>query len=611
MLLPALLLSLAPGGAPQDVEPLEERVNRAIDRGVAYLLREQSFDGSFGGHRPMWPRGTTGLASFTLSKSGLDREHPALHRARLYLAANPSERTYSLATELLFLGSMGSEEDEEQMERAVESLLDSQRRDGWAYPGSYRDERWQSDDTAPDFSNLHFGVFGLRAAEKAGIELPRGTWSDLAETILLYLGEPEEFMDSSHAVRLRAGYSYRVPDPKTKASLVAAGAAMLEACRSAESAKLSKSILKEIEAAHELNHAWLDSRIEIGNNADSGLFTYYWLGALERAQSLLGWTELGGLPVYEAGATWIVDQQKEDGSWRDGRTGGDLGATTSDTCFALLFLLRATGPLSSEAAARVRGVFESAVEDPVRIRVRVREDVEAYLLGVSGEEATPSRVRWLFDGEEIAVSDEKVSGRFVARWPVPHQGVHDLVAEVTCEGTDQVVRSKRLILPCYEVLEPWMEDAATAVTRNLLREVECSASVSSARDGSRAEFALDAQSSTRWMAEAADESPWFELELERPVRADTLVLGGPAVTGHQAGEFDRPTRLAVYLDGQRKPLEVELGELPFGPSGIAPLAIEFDKPRKVRRVRVEILGRQPGTVASAGFGFSEIGLELR
>ena len=51
---------------------------------------------------------------------------------------------------------------------------------------------------------------------------------------------------------------------------------------------------------------------------------------------------------YKPGAKWLLENQKPDGSWNTGLTtqwtqAGDL--ETADTCFAVLFLTRATPPL--------------------------------------------------------------------------------------------------------------------------------------------------------------------------------------------------------------------------------------------------------------------------
>jgi len=61
----------------------------------------------------------------------------------------------------------------------------------------------------------------------------------------------------------------------------------------------------------------------------------YYLYALERAGMLYGTERIGSHDWYEEGAKVLVESQRGDGAW----------GNTADTCFAILFLRRATQPL--------------------------------------------------------------------------------------------------------------------------------------------------------------------------------------------------------------------------------------------------------------------------
>jgi hypothetical protein len=83
---------------------------------------------------------------------------------------------------------------------------------------------------------------------------------------------------------------------------------------------------------------WLASRFDAGHNAYgprswTPTFHYPFLWAVERYGGLTQRDKIGEHAWYAEGAEWLVAEQKDDGAW---------GTTLEDTCFALLFLRRAT-----------------------------------------------------------------------------------------------------------------------------------------------------------------------------------------------------------------------------------------------------------------------------
>jgi len=77
-----------------------------------------------------------------------------------------------------------------------------------------------------------------------------------------------------------------------------------------------------------------------------GGWQYYYLYALERAGIFVGTETLGAHEWYAEGAQYLLAQQKDDGSWLS--KGADHAIW--DTCFAILFLRRATRPLTDVAS---------------------------------------------------------------------------------------------------------------------------------------------------------------------------------------------------------------------------------------------------------------------
>ena len=71
-------------------------------------------------------------------------------------------------------------------------------------------------------------------------------------------------------------------------------------------------------------------------------YHFYHLYGIERVGALSGKHEIGGKAWYPRGAQWLVDVQQKSGAWSDWscmRPTDVLG-----TCFALLFLKKATPP---------------------------------------------------------------------------------------------------------------------------------------------------------------------------------------------------------------------------------------------------------------------------
>ena len=99
-------------------------------------------------------------------------------------------------------------------------------------------------------------------------------------------------------------------------------------------------------------------------NPQLGQWHYYYLYGLERACVIAGKRYLGDHEWYLEGARLLVDAQRDDGSWSSGQRtqfappdGASAAAPAIvDTCFALLFLQRASlrprAPLLRSAATR-------------------------------------------------------------------------------------------------------------------------------------------------------------------------------------------------------------------------------------------------------------------
>ncbi|MBI3858112.1 MAG: hypothetical protein HY293_20720 [Planctomycetes bacterium] len=92
--------------------------------------------------------------------------------------------------------------------------------------------------------------------------------------------------------------------------------------------------------------AWLGSHFAVANNPGKGTeWLEYYLYGIERAGVLFGTDKMGTHDWYNEGAKFLLDAQQANGSW-SGRE------ATWDTCFAILFLKKATKPLVASTDGR-------------------------------------------------------------------------------------------------------------------------------------------------------------------------------------------------------------------------------------------------------------------
>jgi len=76
-------------------------------------------------------------------------------------------------------------------------------------------------------------------------------------------------------------------------------------------------------------------------------FYHYFMYAIERVGMLYGTERIGSHEWYPEGAKVLLESQKGDGAWGGSQNSNDVW----DTCFAILFLKRATRPLVATHAA--------------------------------------------------------------------------------------------------------------------------------------------------------------------------------------------------------------------------------------------------------------------
>jgi len=388
----------------EPVAPLQERINVAIERGVRWLKERQLEDGSYGpcvaggyygggtgGDLTCFRVGPTAFTVFTLRKCGVPRKDPTIRSAERWLRSvcregwNPDHpktpdtqfqgdgvyryTSYESSAIIMMLVALNEKDHDPRekerpvhMSRAPDRPVRGWKRDDWEWmhervqfliknphsrmpPVQIRGGGWRYwppyHEADQDLSATQFALLGLREAVRAGYPV--------------HLVEPNTWEWAANAaasLQLDTGaFSYQKTTPWT-AGMTAAGIASLLICKE-QMANLSQPV-----------PAWIDQRVEAGleflgkhldftqnthgpvkgdHEPDGTGYHYYHLYGIERVGALAGKREIGGKAWYPRGAEWLVGQQADTCAWTDPTCMNPPDVL--GTCFALLFLKKATPPV--------------------------------------------------------------------------------------------------------------------------------------------------------------------------------------------------------------------------------------------------------------------------
>src|SRR3954468_13303723 len=137
-----LVLVLAPALCAQRTHGAEvdaAQIKAAIDRGVAFLRREQLDDGSWPDYAG-YPGGTSCLCTLALLNCGLDASDPTVSRALKYIRKNESDKVYVVALQTMVFCAAEPEKDKLLIKRNALWLEKAQINGGdmlgaWHYGG--------------------------------------------------------------------------------------------------------------------------------------------------------------------------------------------------------------------------------------------------------------------------------------------------------------------------------------------------------------------------------------------------------------------------------------------------------------------------------------------
>lgn len=630
----AALLTVTLVLAPQDGTPerlqvgarLQTRIDHSIDSGIEALLAQQELDGSWRAHTQSYAGGPTALVVYTLTKCGLPTTHPAIMRALEFVRQFPSHKTYGLACQIMALSQLGADEHRTWIGEMMEELISHQTSTGFSYAAGGR----------VDLSNTQYAALGLRTGANLGHAVPHKTWERLAAAAL-------EHQEAAEKKDEAAGFSYH-PEDRASGGMTAAGVTILAICEE----QMRRGNKQPIVRGRERGVQWLIRHFSVRQNhkpdehgVGTGGRLHYYLYGLERVAGLLEIERFAAHEWYREGAEFLVDSQDPAGRW----------SGQAETCFALLFLSRATarhpttgtGTVPGGERDRKPGLYGQ--DDPksdVSLRASGRARIAIWIssfgtdvlekLGQDGEEGAPGRaplvhaVEYLAralpgDGATVPIaslegnpSRPAIGQRFAVQHAFTAPGAYEVFARVTVEdlerGGTRILESSHLRILVGSVEHAELDGYARDGARNLLREVRATATGSTVlNNGWDAARAVDGMQATGWRAAVEDSAPKLTIELSKTVRANTLVLSHAHDFANQnAAGQSRVARVRVTLNGKARPVF----EASMNPDVRIKTVIDLGKPLRIRSLEIEVLeGTHPGAGNPGALGFNEVELQLR
>jgi HEAT repeat protein len=296
---------------PPDPDVLDQTmIDLAIEKGAAALRKIQGRD-------PPWiyashPTGTTALVILALHAAGTDPKDRAFREALAWLLDQPvPDRTYETALVAMALNAVGGKRYKRRIAECARRLAETQNQQGyWGYPTGNGDH-----------SNSQYAVLGLRAAARAGVKVHSRTWRAIRDHLLGVQGED-------------GGWSY-TPANRTHSSCSMSAAGVSCMLIVLENLEMDEEEAAKVRASIDRGFDALGEKMNLSKD------TLYALYGIERAGILGSRALMGGKPWYAPGAKRLVEEQGRDGFWR-----GNYDVAVQ-TAFAILFLKKATAPISS------------------------------------------------------------------------------------------------------------------------------------------------------------------------------------------------------------------------------------------------------------------------
>ncbi|MFV1958489.1 MAG: hypothetical protein ACC662_03645 [Planctomycetota bacterium] len=235
---------------------------------------------------------------------------------------------------------------------------------GWRYPGNPDG----SVEGETDLSNTQYALLALDAAARCGFRVPAETWRLAGEYVLreqeeegievpLYIENEAYEPGAQGAERFvevgktqARGWCY-LPGRNELAtgSMTCAGLTCLAVVKERlwAAKKLDPAFSRRLDRGMIDGIGWLGDHFTVQDNPDPpNQWHYYYLYGLERTGAKTGLRWIGRHDWYREGAEHLLAAQTKEGGWQEAEAAGKPADSTesaiTQTCFALLFLERAT-----------------------------------------------------------------------------------------------------------------------------------------------------------------------------------------------------------------------------------------------------------------------------
>jgi hypothetical protein len=339
----------------------QKKIDAAIEKGARYLLgylsqHQGPIDPQKKPGKETYPRTAEELVLYTLIHAKVKPTNPEFKKLLDKLLKADLKWTYNVALLAMALEALDKEQYQYKIVDCAQFLVDQQCQNGqWDYgtpvkgtagqPTGEPSSEPKSGETrsvkrvnisrrgkgpaSGDNSNTQYALLGLRACMDARVVIPDETFK-AARDWLIKDQNSDGGWGYTRGSKTATAVSY--------GSMSAGGLGALAICEY----YLGVNFKKDTNIQRGID--WLANNFTVTDNPNkTNYFHYYYLYALERAGMLSSTETFGQHDWYTIGAKYLLKEQKPDGSWESEKETWE--SSLLDTCFAILFLRRATKPI--------------------------------------------------------------------------------------------------------------------------------------------------------------------------------------------------------------------------------------------------------------------------